>query len=82
MSENEASPAKLSPIITRRIADLETFKISDKDTNYFVVCVYLCKMAHIGYLTIAMPEPPASPLVLEEKVPPPPPEPPTPPLPP
>ena len=37
MSENEASPAKPSPIITRRIADLETFKISDKDTNYFAM---------------------------------------------
>ena len=37
MSENEASPAKLSPIITRRIADLETFKISEKDTNYFAM---------------------------------------------
>jgi len=37
MSENEASPVKLSPIITRRIADLETFKISEKDTNYFAM---------------------------------------------
>jgi mannose-6-phosphate isomerase-like protein (cupin superfamily) len=37
MSENEASPVKLSPMITRRIADLETFKISEKDTNYFAM---------------------------------------------
>jgi mannose-6-phosphate isomerase-like protein (cupin superfamily) len=37
LSENEASPAKLSPIITRRIADLETFKISEKETNYFAM---------------------------------------------
>ncbi len=27
----------LPPVITRRIADLETFKISDKDTNYFAM---------------------------------------------
>jgi mannose-6-phosphate isomerase-like protein (cupin superfamily) len=37
MSENEQSPAKLAPIITRRIDDLETFKISEKDTNYFAM---------------------------------------------
>ena len=37
MSENEKGPSRLSPIITRRIADLETFKISDKDTNYFAM---------------------------------------------
>ena len=37
MNENEAGPSKLPPIITRRIADLETFKISDKDTNYFAM---------------------------------------------
>ncbi len=27
----------LAPVITRRIADLETFKISDKDSNYFAM---------------------------------------------
>ncbi|MFN6265200.1 MAG: cupin domain-containing protein [Alphaproteobacteria bacterium] len=37
MSNEATNPAKLPPIITRRIADLETFKISDKDTNYFAM---------------------------------------------
>ncbi|MCA3338040.1 MAG: cupin domain-containing protein [Roseomonas sp.] len=37
MSNEATNPAKLAPIITRRIADLETFKISDKDTNYFAM---------------------------------------------
>jgi mannose-6-phosphate isomerase-like protein (cupin superfamily) len=37
MSDETTNPAKLPPIITRRIADLETFKISDKDTNYFAM---------------------------------------------
>ncbi len=27
----------LNPVITRRIGDLETFRISDKDTNYFAM---------------------------------------------
>ena len=37
MSNEATNLAKLAPIITRRIADLETFKISDKDTNYFAM---------------------------------------------
>jgi len=37
MSDETTSPAKLSPIITRRIEDLETFKISDRDSNYFAM---------------------------------------------
>ncbi|MFM7417544.1 MAG: cupin domain-containing protein [Alphaproteobacteria bacterium] len=37
MSDEATNPAKLPPIIRRRIADLETFKISDKDTNYFAM---------------------------------------------
>jgi len=37
MSNEATNPKKLPPIITRRIADLETFKISDKDTNYFAM---------------------------------------------
>ena len=37
MSDETTNPPKLPPIITRRIADLETFKISDKDTNYFAM---------------------------------------------
>jgi mannose-6-phosphate isomerase-like protein (cupin superfamily) len=37
MSHDTTNPARLPPIITRRIADLETFKISDKDTNYFAM---------------------------------------------
>ncbi|MFM7688406.1 MAG: cupin domain-containing protein [Alphaproteobacteria bacterium] len=37
MSDEATNPAKLSPIITRRITDLETFKISDKDSNYFAM---------------------------------------------
>ena len=37
MSDETTNPAKLPPIIARRMADLETFKISDKDTNYFAM---------------------------------------------
>lgn len=37
MSDETTNPAKLPPIIRRGIADLETFKISDRDTNYFAM---------------------------------------------
>lgn len=37
ISHDTTNPAKLLPIITRRIANLETFKISDTETNYFAM---------------------------------------------
>ena len=36
-TESATTDANLSPVITRRLADLETFKISATDTNYFAM---------------------------------------------